>query len=140
MTMKLQHVLLLALCVSTFLGGGEYARASEVTGTLSSNAQAVTTSNSGSLSGTVTSATSGGGGGSGGSHSSSGGSASSGGLATTQPAGQVLGAATSNIPSPAFPNAGEPVDLGDGATWFVLVLGGLALALLMLIRSMVRIV
>lgn len=136
--MKLQHVLLLALCAITLLGGGEYARASEVTGTLSSNAAVSTPGTTGSLGGTVTDATSDGGGGGG--SSSRGGSKSSGGLATVVPAGQVLGAATSNIPSPAFPNAGEPVDLGDNATWFVFVLGGLALAVLMLVRRVVRIV
>jgi hypothetical protein len=137
MTKILPNVFLLIVFTFALCSVGTIAHASEVTGTLSSNAPAVTNDTTGSLAGTVTGATGGGEGG-GRSGSSGSGGTTSGGLATVQPAGQVLGATTSNIPSPAFPNAGEPADLGDVATLFVLALGGLALVVLMQLLIKIR--
>lgn len=114
------------LSLLVLLVGANYALASEVTGTLSSDTVSkaapsgnisgsvtnepqgniggtVTSEPSGSLGGTVTSS------GSGGSSSSGGGSQSSGsgGDSTSDaPAGDVLGVSSDNLQTPAFPNAG----------------------------------
>lgn len=82
--------------------GITFAYASEVTGTLSSDAVGASLAG-GSLAGTVT-GESGGGGGGGSSGSTSGGSSSN------SSSGSVLGASTSNVSSPAFPNAGFAPD------------------------------
>ena len=132
MTMKLQGVLALALFTGTFLSGGVTTHASEVVGTLSSDSSAVSVATSGVVVGTVTEVSNGGGGSNGG--GSGGGNSGGGSLTVVSPTGEVLGATTSNIPSPAFPNAGESVDLSQGATWFAFLLGGLAVVAPFFIR------
>lgn len=87
----------LFLLMAVAVAGVSFAEASEVTGTLSSDTSA-NTNTSGNISGTVSSA-------SGGGSSSSGGGSSSGSLSNA-PAGEVLGASTSNTQTPSFPNAG----------------------------------
>lgn len=135
MTIKLSSVLTLTLLVVVCFGGALFVHASEVTGTLSASNSAITNDTAGTLSGSVTGSSGSGGGGS----RSSGGRSSGDGQTTTQPAGQVLGAATSSIPSPAFPNAGEPVDPSGASTVLVLALGALALAVLMFVRRKARV-
>lgn len=79
--------------------GITFAYASEVTGTLSSNATGASLSG-GSLAGTVSSDS---GGSSGGGSRSGGGGGSNN---SNSPTGAVLGASTDNVAAPAFPNAG----------------------------------
>lgn len=74
------------------------AQASEVTGTLSSDASSNTQTSS-NISGTVTSASSGG-------SSSSGGGSNRSNNSSSEPSGEVLGASADNLAAPGFPNAG----------------------------------
>lgn len=127
----ISHVTFLSMAVMLTMAGAMTVQASEVTGTLSSNASADSQTSGkvegtvsddsqtdGTLGGTVTSdsttdgslegTVSNGSGRSGG--SSSGGSRSSATRVTTsdEPAGAVLGAASDNTLTPRFPNAGTP--------------------------------
>ncbi len=89
------------LCVAVLMTGYSTVHASEVTGTLSSNAASDLTT-TGSLEGTVRA-------GSGGSSSGGGGSRSDGSRGrslSSTPDGLVLGATTDNSTTPGFPNAG----------------------------------
>ena len=98
MTKTISTSYITLLCVAVALAGIATAHASEVTGTLSSDSTNMV-SPTGSISGTVTSNSTGGG-------SSSGGSSRNGSSSSNAPEGSVLGAATSNVLSPSFPNAG----------------------------------
>lgn len=99
MTKKLLMHYTSALVLASVLVGVSFANASEVTGTLSSDASASTLT-SGDISGTVSGGSRGGGG------SSSGGSRNSGGSFDSSPPGSVLGASTDSATAPSFPNAG----------------------------------
>ncbi len=102
------------LCIAIAMAGITTAHASEVTGTLSSNAANNTTS--GDISGTVT------GGGSSSGGSSSRGSGGGGG-SSNRPSGAVLGATTLNAAAPSFPNAGvQPEEVPHRVTvWSIVV-------------------
>jgi hypothetical protein len=91
------------VCSALLLAGTTTALASEVIGTLSSDASTTNSvqATSGSITGTVTGGSSGGSGG-GGSRSSS----ASGNLSTTTPSGSILGATADNPSAPGFPNTG----------------------------------
>lgn len=114
--------------VAGVLVGASMAQASEVTGTLSSQATDSTQTN-GNISGTVSSVNDGGSSSSGGSSGRGGGSSSSGGVRSVQstdtsdePTGVVLGAATDTI-VPGFPNAGvaPAADTSAPTRWSTLV-------------------
>lgn len=94
------------------LVGATYTHASEVTGTLSSDASS-NSDTSGNISGTVSS---GGGGSSSGGNLSSGSNGSS---LSNAPSGSVLGASTDNIQTPGFPNAGfAPTEVNTAPTYW----------------------
>lgn len=108
-TQIVSYTTLLAMTVSMI--GLSTAQASEVLGTLSSDAATTQAANDGTLNGTVIGSDSnssrGGGGGS---------TRTTGSLSDT-PSGSVLGAAANNTPTPGFPNAGsDPANLSLGAT------------------------
>lgn len=90
------------LCLALLFAGATSVSASEVTGTLSSDASTTssTEATSGNITGTVTSGSSGGSGGGG-----SRGSTASGDLSDA-PSGSILGATTDNSTAPGFPNTG----------------------------------
>ena len=119
MTKKIITSYTAILCMSMALAlvGATYAHASEVTGTLSSDASS-NSGTSGNISGTVSS--SGGGGSSSGGSRSIGGSRNSGNNLSNAPSGSVLGANTNNtIQSPGFPNAGfAPTEVNNAPTYW----------------------
>jgi hypothetical protein len=99
------------LCMALMMAGAATVRASEVTGTLSSNSSD-NLPTSGSISGTV----------SGESDGNSGGGSRSGGSngnSSSRPSGSVLGASTDTIQTPGFPNAGTQfeVSAADQTLW-----------------------
>ena len=109
------------LCMAVMMMGVTTAHASEVTGTLSSDAPNTTVPD-GSIGGTVTG---GGGGGGGGGGTRTTGNASN--NSSNAPEGSVLGASTDNtvntVQAPGFPNAGiAPEEVGTKqTTWSALV-------------------
>lgn len=98
------------LLIAGSLVGITAAQASEVTGTLSSDASS-NTQESGNISGSVTGGSSSGGG-------SSGGRSNRGNDAADEPSGEVLGASTDAV-VPGFPNAGfaPEEDMSDSTLW-----------------------
>ncbi len=102
------------LCLGLLMTGATLVRASEVTGTLSSEASTLTSTGtvSGTVNGTVEDDSSG---------SSGGGSRRSGGSggSANAPSGSVLGAAAGSESTPGFPNAGTSFEdsSADQSLW-----------------------
>lgn len=141
MIKKIQHSVFIALLLVAISSHALSAHASEVSGTLSADTTGTNIGTIGSLQGTVTNTNNSSGGGGGGGRSSHGsGGGGNGGQITSAPTGQVLGASSSTVPSPSFPNTGEPAMQSSFVPIFVLMFGGLMLVLFVLTRRFVRVV